>query len=123
MIPLLLDQSGGASVTPFIPIVEADHPWRLHETRDQPQHISWAVIRSDKETYIKLTPTHQVGDVATRHLRRADVAEDPDRSSSSRSAAASACNADCLAANSSSLAGARTARDASSASCLGKTVA
>ena len=26
MIPLLLDESGGAAITSFIPIVEADYP-------------------------------------------------------------------------------------------------
>jgi hypothetical protein len=76
VIPLLLDQSGWASLSPFLPLVEADNPWKLHDTRDHVQHVSWAVIRSDEETYVKLTPAHQVGDVATRHLQRADVAED-----------------------------------------------
>ena len=76
MIPLFLGESRGAAITPFVSIVEPDHPWNLHDSRDQAQDISWATIRSDEQHDIELAPAHQVGDVAPCDLKRADVAED-----------------------------------------------
>jgi hypothetical protein len=32
VVPLLLDEPGGAAVTTFVPIVEADHPRKLHDS-------------------------------------------------------------------------------------------
>jgi hypothetical protein len=77
VIPLLLNESSWASVSPFVSIVEADHPRKLHDSRDQVQDISWTVVGSDKQSNIKIAPAHQVGDVAPRYLQRADVGEDP----------------------------------------------
>jgi hypothetical protein len=93
VIPLLLDESGWATVSPFAPMVEADHPRKLHDSRDQVQDISWAIGGPDKQTNIKIAPAHQVGDVASYHLQRSDVGEGTAWSSSSRSAAASICSA------------------------------
>ncbi|HEX6759370.1 MAG TPA: hypothetical protein VF086_13320, partial [Propionibacteriaceae bacterium] len=65
MIPLLLDESGWATFSPFVPIVEADHPWKLQESRDQLQDISWAIVGPNKQANIMIAPAHQVGDVAS----------------------------------------------------------
>jgi hypothetical protein len=76
VVPLLFGESGGAAVSPFVPIVEPDHPWKLHDAGDQVKDISWAIVGSDEQGDIEVAPAHQVGDIAPRHLRGSDVGED-----------------------------------------------
>jgi hypothetical protein len=40
------------------------------------QDASWVIVGSNEQADIKITPAHQVGDVAPRYLHRSDVGED-----------------------------------------------
>ena len=70
-----LPNSSGVST--LIPVIAADHPRKLYDSGDQLQNGLWAVVSSDEQHDIKITPAHELRDVAPSRRQRPKPRKDP----------------------------------------------